>query len=244
MLRILSIGNSFSDDAHRYLHAIAQAGGVEVLTYNLYIGGCSLRQHWENYQSGAEVYALKKNGAGEGETCISVNRALQFDAWDVVTLQQASHFSGRLETYHPFLEHLVAAVRAQAPAAQIFLHETWAYGANTTHPAFADYGSDCETMFCALDAAYRSAAEALCLPLIPVGPALRQAKQALLAQGLPADDLLYRDGFHLHLNYGRYLAAAVWYQTLCGEHVDGNTFTPQDAGIANPELLQIIRSVL
>ncbi|MGN1128615.1 MAG: DUF4886 domain-containing protein, partial [Candidatus Flemingiibacterium sp.] len=45
MLKVLSIGNSFSQDAQRWLHDIAAADGVELLAKNLYIGGCSLERH-------------------------------------------------------------------------------------------------------------------------------------------------------------------------------------------------------
>ncbi len=47
-MNILAIGNSFSQDATRYLHAVMQAGGVAGRVVNLYIGGCSLEQHWRN----------------------------------------------------------------------------------------------------------------------------------------------------------------------------------------------------
>ena len=41
-MNILAIGNSFSQDAMRYLHKIAKADGVEFECFNIYIGGCSL----------------------------------------------------------------------------------------------------------------------------------------------------------------------------------------------------------
>ncbi len=47
-MKILSIGNSFSQDAHRYLYEIAKKDGVDVKPVNLYIGGCSLRTHYIN----------------------------------------------------------------------------------------------------------------------------------------------------------------------------------------------------
>ena len=37
-MKILSIGNSFSQDAQRYLHALAKADGENFKTVNLYIG--------------------------------------------------------------------------------------------------------------------------------------------------------------------------------------------------------------
>lgn len=47
-MKILSIGNSFSQDAQRYLHRLAKHEGVQLKTVNLYIGGCSLQRHYEN----------------------------------------------------------------------------------------------------------------------------------------------------------------------------------------------------
>ena len=43
-MKLLSIGNSFSQDAHNKLHALAKANGVTLETVNLYIGGCSLER--------------------------------------------------------------------------------------------------------------------------------------------------------------------------------------------------------
>ena len=39
-MKVLAIGNSFSNDAMRYLHGIAKADGVDMKTVNLFIGGC------------------------------------------------------------------------------------------------------------------------------------------------------------------------------------------------------------
>ena len=44
-MKVLSIGNSFSDDAQRYLRKIAAKEGVEIETLNLCIGGCPLSLH-------------------------------------------------------------------------------------------------------------------------------------------------------------------------------------------------------
>ena len=49
MIKILSIGNSFSTDAQRYLYDISVQNGVELECYNLFIGGCSLETHWQNF---------------------------------------------------------------------------------------------------------------------------------------------------------------------------------------------------
>ena len=47
-MKVLSIGNSFSQDAQRYLHEIAKNDGVDLFSVNLFIGGCSLETHYNN----------------------------------------------------------------------------------------------------------------------------------------------------------------------------------------------------
>lgn len=44
-IKILAIGNSFSQDATQFIHDIAKADGVDTKVVNLYIGGCSLQRH-------------------------------------------------------------------------------------------------------------------------------------------------------------------------------------------------------
>ena len=105
MIRILSIGNSFSTDATRYLWEIASAMGCEVETVNLYIGGCSLYTHVKHLRSGARAYSYERNGCHMAEEA-SIPETLKAGPWDFVTLQQASHYSGLPQTYHPFLEEL------------------------------------------------------------------------------------------------------------------------------------------
>ena len=61
-MKILSIGNSFSDDAQRYLREIAAAEGVEIETLNLCIGGCSLETHASHVKDGAKAYFFHYNG--------------------------------------------------------------------------------------------------------------------------------------------------------------------------------------
>ena len=53
-MKILSIGNSFSEDAQRYLKLIAGANGRELTCVNLYIGGCSLKKT-DSADSGTSV---------------------------------------------------------------------------------------------------------------------------------------------------------------------------------------------
>jgi hypothetical protein len=44
-VRVLTIGNSFSDNATEYLPTLAEAGGKQLVLYKASLGGCSLERH-------------------------------------------------------------------------------------------------------------------------------------------------------------------------------------------------------
>lgn len=62
MIKILAVGNSFSQDATHYLHQIAAADKVDMKAGNLYIGGCRLKRHWNNIQTDTQEYLYEENG--------------------------------------------------------------------------------------------------------------------------------------------------------------------------------------
>ena len=240
-LRTLSIGNSFSQDACRYLHPIAASMGIDWECVNLYIGGCSLETHAANLASGAEAYSLEINGAAVGRM-VSVNDMLKDGAYDIVTLQQASHFSGKPQTYFPYIETLAAAVRAAQPDAKLMVHETWAYETDSTHGAFPEYGRDQRRMYELLHDAYNAASKTIGADIIPVGDVVQG-----LRENLPEFDYanggasLNRDGFHLSIPVGRCLAAYVWIETICGADVRKASYIPEDADEDAVRLLRIVR---
>ena len=177
-LRTLSIGNSFSQDACGYLHPIAASMGIEWECVNLYIGGCSLETHAANLASGAPAYSLEINGASTG-TMVSVNDALADGTYDIVTLQQASHFSGRTQTYFPYIEILAEAVRKAQPEAKLMVHETWAYETDSTHGRFPHYGCSQRRMYEFLHDAYTYAAGKIGADIIPVGVVVQGIREDL-----------------------------------------------------------------
>ena len=102
-MNILAIGNSFSQDATRYLHRIARSDGFDLKVTNLYIGGCSLERHFRNMLSEDKAYGLESNGEITG-FFVSLKEALLNRNWDYITIQQASHFSPDYNTYHPVMK--------------------------------------------------------------------------------------------------------------------------------------------
>ena len=245
--KLLAIGNSFSQDATHYLHQIAAADQMDLKVGNLYIGGCSLERHWENIQNEAEEYLYEENGTST-ETYVSIQKALDMDDWDYIVTQQASHDSGLMETYHPYLEKLADYIRKKAPQAELLLQETWAYETDSLHPEFVRYHQDQQEMYEKLAQAYREAAKTIGVRLIPCGDViqnLRKKEPFLYGHGGMS---ICRDGFHMNVIYGRYLLAAVWYKNLTGRKICENTYVPHTSlapnAVCDQRVLRIIKETV
>ena len=242
-MRILSIGNSFSQDATWYLHAIASAAGGEIETWDLYIGGCSLYRHAKNLRGALREYSLEVNGQGTAEG-VSINDMVAMGGWDAVTLQQASHYSGLPETYEPFLGELAAYLRENAPEAKLYIHETWAYDPRSVHDGFPIYEMRSDLMYEKLRNAYRSAAERIGAGFLPVGDGIEALRRTELFAPGTGKYPVNRDGFHLSVPYGREFAGYIWCETLLGLDVRGNAFRPASAyGADDPEAYRVMQEV-
>lgn len=236
MMKVLSIGNSFSQDAHRYLHLLAGREGVAMKTVNLFIGGCSLRTHYLNMLGDHAAYDFEFNGQGTGIK-VSLRQALESDDWDCITWQQASHLSGHFETYTPYIEALAEYGKKYCPHAKILIHQTWAYEDGSEKlKALGDYATAGE-MLAAVCAAYEKAAESIRADgVIPSGRAMMKA----LEMGL---EKVHRDTFHASLGVGRYLLALCWYKALTGRDISHNDFHEFDAAVTEAERRIAIKAV-
>ena len=227
-MKLLSIGNSFSTDSHKYLHSLAEHNGVNLECYNLFIGGCSLQTHWENYVENNEFYDLEINGS-EATRKISINEALLMEKWDVITVQQVSAFSGMFETYEPYLTDLVAVVREKVPKAKIYFHETWSYEIGSLHEGFLNYNSNQKEMYLRIKEASKKASDLIKAEIIPTGDVVQ-----FVRENIPKFDFknggisLCRDSFHLSEDYGRFLAGAVWFKKLTAKNLKEQPFMDFD----------------
>ena len=204
-MKILAIGNSFSQDATALLQLLAPG----LFVRNIYIGGCSLERHCTEAKNNAAAYIYEENGADCVGQPITLKDALTREQWDVITVQQASYESGLPETYDPYLSELIAYVR-QFSDAEIVFHQTWAYEHSSTHPSFPVYGSDTNKMWQAIKSASEGAAKRENLSIIPVGRMIAALRETPVFDSKNGGLNITRDGFHLSLNYGRYAAALVW----------------------------------
>ncbi|WP_286847138.1 DUF4886 domain-containing protein [Proteiniphilum sp. UBA5463] len=60
-IKLLAIGNSFSDDAiEHYLPGLVEANGDTIIIGNMYIAGCSLEKHYNNTVNNSPDYSYRK----------------------------------------------------------------------------------------------------------------------------------------------------------------------------------------
>ena len=235
-MKIFSIGNSFSRNAHTFLPEIATDVGCDLTLLNAYIGGCTLERHMRH----ADAYD-KKHADPEGspyviaKTCaISLRQCLQLKKWDVVTIQQASRLSFIPASYHPHGERLVATIRKYAPKAEIFVHETWAY--RDDHDFWGRKDFSANKMYRQVRAAYCDFCVENGFRMIPTGDAFQKARLSK-KWGKPVPpgprkrksasrSLHMEDKFHAN-DHGCYLAGCVWLETLLGKDIRALTYKPE-----------------
>ncbi len=232
-MKILAIGNSFSEDATYYLKKIADSAHVDCQVVNLYIGGCSLERHAENIKSNASAYRYERNGVVT-DRVVSVKDALQEDRWDIVTVQQVSGLSGIYESYGDNLRVVLDCVKAYAPQAKIYFHETWAYKFDSTHQDFSAYHYSQEEMALAIEnTAKRICKENGNMPIIPSGDVIKKLRQHPIFDHKNGGLSICRDSRHVTLVYGRYALGLVWFAALLNGNIDDVTFLPSEADIIN-----------
>lgn len=229
-VRVLAIGNSYTNDATAMLPEIALAEGKDLRVAQATIGGSSLEQHATNIINNSASYTFQYNDKGADKynklsSKITLETALYAADWDYVTIQQVSKQSSRdYETYFkPYLETILEAIEKYAPTAQIMVHETWAYSEiasqnfGTKVLEISSYSQ--VEMYEDIVANYKQLAADVCkfagqsaCKIIPSGTAFRIARSQI------HDAVLNRDNNPGHANFlGRLAGAYCYYRTIFGE---------------------------
>lgn len=231
-LRILAIGNSFSDDGTEYLPALLENLNVEnVEVARLYVGGCTLEQHVNFYDNSEAAYKFYHSKAGENKWVenpekVTMQYALAMGEWDIITMQQASGFSGMYDSYTPYLGRLIEAVKKAQPQAELVWHMTWSYSSDSNHKHYKHYNNDQQQMNSAIDNCLHTLLTEFdeIERIVPSGTAVKSLRKSAI-NNYPKD--LTRDGFHMGHGAGRYALACTWYETLVepytGKSMMGNT---------------------
>jgi len=222
--RILAIGNSFSEDAMRYMLDILVKNGAvpdDVSIINAYIGGQDLAGHASNAVRNAPAYTRQSfgfNGAMTTTSDVTLLSLVKEKDWDYITLQQASHHSGNPDTFDPYVADLIKYVKDNCtnPKVKIGWHMTWAYAQDSTHSGFPYYENNQMTMYNAIINTVQTKIQPVADFdfIIPVGTAIQNARTTDLF-----GDNLCSDGYHLN-DFGRFIAGAMWIKKIYGFNTD------------------------
>jgi hypothetical protein len=175
-VRLLTVGNSFSQNATKYLDQIVESDGNKLIHHRCVIGGSGPDQHLAKVAAHAKD---PKDKAGLYGTGKSLEEELVAEKWDIITIQQASIRSHDAETYRPGMKNLYEFIKKHAPTSEVVLHETWAY--RVDDPRFtkpSDKAGEPKTqkeMYEGLSKSYRTIAKELGVRIIPVGDAFYAA---------------------------------------------------------------------
>lgn len=115
VLRVLAVGNSYTQDALAYTPYIMAnvAPGVKYDVLNLYQSGATLANHWTNYQNATAAYAAHRSTNGGAWVSLgtkSIQDALSLAEWNVILWNQGSTSAATLSSYQPYLNNLINAV--------------------------------------------------------------------------------------------------------------------------------------
>lgn len=254
-LHLFLIGNSFSQNATRYLPQMVAEGGHPLVIQRAELGGCSLQRHWE-HAAAAEADSLDPKGKPyKGK---SLKMLLSEGTWDLITLQQYSMYSADPATYEPYASQLYAYIKALQPQARIVFHQTWAYRADADgfgQTAEGKLASSEQEMWEKSRIAYHTLAQKLNTTLIPVGdafwknssdPTWGYRRDTQFDYTTPQYPALPDQAHSLHAGYrwtndkklgfdshhaneaGCYLGGLVWYGFLFGESPLKVTFVPKE----------------
>jgi hypothetical protein len=234
-MKILAIGNSFSVDSMEYLWNIANDYGYRnVVLGNLYIGGCSLETHYNNSVTKSKSYTYYKNTRGEWKekNDVTLLDGLFDENWDVITMQQASGKSGIASSYEPFLSELIRYVNKYKKKAALAWNMTWAYQSDSQHGEFINYDNDQIKMYHSIIEITKKIiiSNNNFNLIIPVGTAIQNIRSSSVG------DHLTRDGFHLSLGLGRYIAGLTWFVTIFKSPINEIKFYPKNVTLEEVEL--------
>jgi hypothetical protein len=256
-LRLFTVGNSFSNNATKYLPDLVKAGGHELILGKAQTGGCSLERHWNAVEA---FLADPKDPKGKIYGGKSLHEHISVGEWDVITMQQYSLHSSDYRTYQPFGTKLHAHLKKLQPRAEIVIHQTWAYRTDAAKFGQVDAGKNATSdreMWEKSRAAYWQLARELGARVIPTGDAFWRVvsdptwryqpdtafdPKTAVHPGLPAQTNSLHVGYRWnaekklgmdanHANTaGEYLGALVWYGFLFNESPEKLAFVP--AGVA------------
>lgn len=237
-LKVLDIGNSYTQDAQTYLPQIIQASGIGT-DFSLYRAfrpngsfktwvDCWNDADYETYNvafcAGTQIGGISGNGYNNDGTLF--RKALQTVKWDIILIHQVSTYSNDYSLWEGhgaggYLQELIRLIRITNPQATV--------GYLMTHSYRGSYWANSEGSSLLRWKNIAEATKQLKLEydidfIIPYGTAV----QNLRASSLNDSYEFSEDGTHMGAGLGDYVAGCCYFESLLapryGVSILGNTF--------------------
>lgn len=235
VLAILTVGNSFSDDAMEYVYDIAKSAGVkEVYLGNLYYSACRLEWHYGYFKNKSAVYdyRVNKNGKWVTTSKSTFEAAMNYKKWDYISFQESAKEKQTNESLYTHLGYLLETAKSYCPGAKLVWHQPWA----NPHE---NYGNDTLKMYDDCMTAARKIIEKYGFDeIITTGTAIQNLRTSFVDN----DTRILRDGWHLSYDLGRYTAGLAFFTQLTGISVENISFAP--ATVSEDEKAAAIESAV
>ena len=210
-LRVLMIGNSFTDDATQYLDDIVAKSGIDLNTccvYRLTQGGADLLTWCYNYENFSTKSIERKAGMYTMPITNGTVQELLSQDWDVISLQQVSYLSNNFNTYSPYLDNLISYIKTDCTNKNVSIcwHMTWSYWG-----LYPEKGPKETTGWQSIVNTVKEMQTAYGIDIIvPSGTCIELAR----GTSLNTKYSLTRDGKHIAFGVGRYILACTVFETL------------------------------
>ena len=226
-LKILFVGNSFAIDTMEHSANVSLSLGIKKINFGvLYVGGCSIENHYKNAVGDTRAYEYHTNN-GDGWTSrggASISEAILSEHWDWIVIQHGTGGTARYTSNECYekLAPLVAYIKKIANNdARIAFNLTWMGEPTYQRHEIISYNGNVSLMRKILEKV--TAEMVLTCPLIdkltPTGTAIENARTSNIG-------LLTRDGYHLSLDKGRFIASLTFICSITGIDPDKINWTP------------------
>ena len=177
-LKVLCLGNSFTEDAFNYVPWILSSIVPELkLSFGLCVkGGGTLKNYYNalnnnsnDFLSYFTKWTTSKNNWEYCDINGNVEKAITEEDWDLIILQQYSWHSDNYSTYQPYLNDLIKSIYNR-------VKKTVKIGFLITPSNKSDYNESCINFQNILEAVEKAINNSLIEFVIPCGTALQNAR--------------------------------------------------------------------
>ena len=228
-IKILGLGNSYSNDTFWMLKDIAESAGYKVTVGISHLSGGTLSQVYDAINGNGTVTTYNKFTASglNARTDFNAKDIITDEEWDYIFIQQASTSAMDYATYQPALGNLVSYLKANATNSSVKLGMNMPWVRPISHSTIGTAEKQLQVNAAIVDACQQAMFNESLDIFIPTGIAIMNGRSnEYLAQ---VSDELTKDGSHLDEGIGRYLAALTAFNAIFGEVADGNiVYSPDD----------------